>query len=808
MTVTAPPAAPPGGDGGSFFGSEPSSRPAPRRGTEAAPPAASVTTSRLADLRLPVWALDAVFLGLVGAVALWGFVASFGTLGLTTGVIGMVVAGAWAFVAALKPWRLWTVVLGAIGIYLLLGGPLAVPDLTVAGFVPTPQSVWQLLGATITGWADILVTRPPIGQLGNLMAIPLLCGVLIGAVSGSVARRADRRVTLALLPPFAVLVVGVLLGTGSPVSAYQGVLFGLLAAYWAARRQTIRRLSVSSGHATGRRLVTAVLLMALAAGAGLVIGNTTFVSGSDHRVVLRNEIPPSVDTRLLTSPLAGLRHYLIDEKDQTLFTVAGAGAGTQYIRLAALDSYDGSVWRAAQSTANSDPAALFERVGQSIPVQAQGPSRTVTIALPADSPYADVWVPTIGQSASITFTGSSAQTLRNDVRYNLGLATAAVGEGVPVAMTYTLSSYGSLPIATATVPLATVSGGFPKGTTAWVAKYDKDRSGDALAQMQALADSLKANGVYSDGLTDAGQQSSLPGHGDGRLADFLSQGQPVGDAEQFAAALGLMGRSLGIADRVVVGFAHKGDGPVKGSEMTAWVEVATARGWVAVDPTPDKSKTMVVVTNQNPEPPANVTSPPPPDPPRPATPNPAAGSKAGHTTCAASGSCAHGSFLPAWVGPVVGFPLAIALFLGGIVALLVGMKAARRRRRRNDGAPSARVVAGWDELCDLVRDIGGVLPHSATRRECAVLVDQPGMAAVARNADTLVFGPAEVTDAAAEEYWSKVETTRMGILGSLTRTDRWKAMLSLSSLHPAERMERALGVATGKFRQLTGRFRK
>jgi len=78
---------------------------------------------------------------------------------------------------------------------------------------------------------------------------------------------------------------------------------------------------------------------------------------------------------------------------------------------------------------------------------------------------------------------------------------------------------------------------------------------------------------------------------------------------------------------------------------------------------------------------------------------------------------------------------------------------------------------------------------------------------VARSADTLVFGPADVTDAAAEEYWSKVETARMGILGSLTRTDRWKAMLSLSSLHPAERMERAVGVVTGKFRQVTRRFR-
>lgn len=809
MTVTAPPPSPPGAGPGSFFESEPAPRPSGRQAAEAPSSAPNPATSRIAGLQLPVWLLDALLLGLIGAVALWGFVASFGSSGLTVGVIGMVAVGAWAFAAAFRSWRLWTVVLGSLVLYLLVGGPLVVPELTVAGVIPTVQSVWQLLEAIITGWADILVTRPPIGQLGNLLAIPLLCGILIGAVSGSIARRADRRVVLALVIPLAVLIAGVLVGTNSPVSAVQGVLFGLLCAYWASRRQTIRRLSVSSGHATGRRLVIAVLLLALAAGLGIFIGNSAIISGSAHRLVLRNEIPPAVDTRLLTSPLAGLRHYLVDAdaEDQTLFTVSGAGSGDHYIRLAALDSYDGTVWRAAQSNANSDPAALFERVGQSIPVQGQGASRSVTISFPSNSPYGDVWIPTIDQTGAISFTGSSAPALRNDIRYNLGLATAAVGEGVPIGTSYTMSSYSTLPIATATVRLATVSGGFPKGVTSWATTHS-GKSGDPLTEMQALAESLRKAGVYSDGRTSLHQVPSLPGHGDQRITALLAQTHPVGDAEQFAAALGLMGRSLGIPDRVVVGFKHTGDGSVSGKEMMAWVEVATADRWVRVDPTPDKTHTTVVDTTQTPEPPANVSSPPPPNPPLPATPNPAAGSKPGHSTCAGSDSCIHGGFLPAWVGPVVGIPLSIALFIGGIVALLVGLKAARRRRRRSDGAPAARVVAGWDELCDLVRDIGGVLPLSATRRECAVLIDRPGVAAVARSADTLVFGPSEVTDAASEEYWSKLETTRAGILGSLTRLDRWKAMLSLSSLHPAEQIERAADQAADKFRQLLGRFRK
>jgi hypothetical protein len=113
---------------------------------------------------------------------------------------------------------------------------------------------------------------------------------------------------------------------------------------------------------------------------------------------------------------------------------------------------------------------------------------------------------------------------------------------------------------------------------------------------------------------------------------------------------------------------------------------------------------------------------------------------------------------------------------------LVLLKTSRRRKRRTDGTTSARIAGGWAELCDLIRDMGGVVPATATRRECAVLVATPGVAAVAKTADSLIFGPGEISEYSVDSYWENLEVTRTGILGSMTLINRWKTLVNLSSL--------------------------
>ena len=79
----------------------------------------------------------------------------------------------------------------------------------------------------------------------------------------------------------------------------------------------------------------------------------------------------------------------------------------------------------------------------------------------------------------------------------------------------------------------------------------------AGAQAQALVAQLKDSGWFSHGLT--GDYPSLPGHGSYRINALLAGSAMVGDSEQYASAMALMARELGLPSRVVMGFLPKND---------------------------------------------------------------------------------------------------------------------------------------------------------------------------------------------------------------------------------------------------------
>ncbi len=80
---------------------------------------------------------------------------------------------------------------------------------------------------------------------------------------------------------------------------------------------------------------------------------------------------------------------------------------------------------------------------------------------------------------------------------------------------------------------------------------------------------------------------------------MLTADMLVGDDEQYAVAMALMARQLGIPARVVMGFypgeddnAARGSLPVTGTMAHVWVEVPfEGAGWVTFDPTPDRDRT-------------------------------------------------------------------------------------------------------------------------------------------------------------------------------------------------------------------------
>ena len=137
-----------------------------------------------------------------------------------------------------------------------------------------------------------------------------------------------------------------------------------------------------------------------------------------------------------------------------------------------------------------------------------------------------------------------------------------------------------------------------------------------ISQVRAIQQKLHDQGFYSDG-TD---QLSLPGHRSSRIERFLSEDQWIGDDDQYAIAMALMLRSLGIPSRVVMGFYPETStsGPITftGKDTHLWVEVPfEGAGWVAFDPTPPRDQIpQTEVPKPKPNPRPQVLQ--PPDPPQ------------------------------------------------------------------------------------------------------------------------------------------------------------------------------------------------
>ena len=137
--------------------------------------------------------------------------------------------------------------------------------------------------------------------------------------------------------------------------------------------------------------------------------------------------------------------------------------------------------------------------------------------------------------------------------------------------------------------------------------------------------------------------------------------------------------------------------------------------------------------------------------------------------------------VPTWLRAALiygGGPLlAVALFLVGIVAA----KAARRRWRRRAARMSTRVVGAWRELVDHARDLGQPVPAGGvvTRREQSRHIGSESAPALARVADSHVFGPVPPEPEAASTFWSAVNDERRAMSAGATRRRRLLAAVSL-----------------------------
>ena len=738
--------------------------------------------------------IDAGFVMLLGAISLYAFEASFGgSQFLVVGLVGVVVGLVVAHVAQRLMLDPLLTACAALVAYALIVGTFAMPEQSLASFLPSVETVRASLTSMVTGWKRLLTTSPPLGSRSGLLIVPGLCGTIAGVVSFSFARR-TKSAWLGLVPMAMVLVLGLLCGVDRPVSVvlHGGLLAAVSISWMAVRRHRSRPALHHISQLN--RVAAGAAMLAFAAGVGLGVGpNLPYVDASD-RVVWRDDLRPPFDPSLYPSPLNGYRRYLTEWKDSELFTITGLPEGVP-IRLAAMDVYDGLVWRVSGATAGT--SGLFERVGDVVADDFGGKRQTITVRIGKDFPTNSVWVPAVGEVRTIRFGGPRQSELTEAYRYNRYNDVAATPIGFREGDEYTmevvlpalesvlstttnLSLVPQLPPDVLQVPAVTYFGArIPAVAT----------EGNQVTRALNLGRYMSGNGYYNDPHKTGSTLAS--GHGFARLENFVKGEALVGDAEQFAAASGVIATDYLIPVRVVMGFeippAVWVDGPilVSGDNAEAWIEIPVEGiGWVAINTTPDREQEReLVVEEQSKVPERETQVPPPPAIIVPDAPvDPAAGevgkserSKAQRDALADGG----GGLSSLLVGALIGTaPAAVLATLG--VGIL-GLKNRRRTLRRSSGLPNQRIANGWRELVDGYRDMGKAMPTIVTRREAALFVG-PGVSHLAGWADAVVFGPGEPDDDEVSAYWAEVGDDLESSLAVMSAVDRWKAKLSLTSL--------------------------
>ncbi|MFV0253778.1 MAG: transglutaminase-like domain-containing protein [Beutenbergiaceae bacterium] len=694
---------------------------------------------------------------------------------------GVIVGTALATIAAQRRWPTLTVLAFALPLFFLLG-VLAAPETAIGGVLPS-VTTWQLMGqGMVTMWKQVLTIAPPLGTTGALLLLPYFLSYFGCLIAVTISLRA-RRWSLSLLVPVTVGVTAILFSTRFPVApGVLGVLVVALAISWVAWR---------AGRLELHRVIAIPLALGLVAIGGT--GAALLAAPSDPRFVLRDLIEPPPDPHDYPSPLAGMRRYVDTLAEETVFTVSGLPAQTELIRLATMDSYDGYVWGISASGAPG--SGTFARPGERLVTEIASDAVAVEVAV---EEYRGVWLPTLGASQDIDFTGSRSDELTDGFYFNDATDTGLVAAGLRGGDGYRLLAAPEPILATddedeapdtsmLAQPAMDIAMPEPAAVPAIVSSKATEYSAGAVGDFERvymIATALRSYGYFSHGLE--GEPPSRPGHGASRLVSMLDGDQITGDAEQYAAAMALMVRALGLPARVVMGFEvpEHGSGSVAitGADVTAWVEVPfEGMGWLAFFPTPDEDQVPQV---ENPQPqdrpePQVLQPPEPPQEPPVVPPLDRGTAPTEQDPPEEDDTVKRILFFVA----AIGIPL---LVLVAPLIIVVVMKALRWRRRRARGGTSTRLAGGWDELSDRVLDLGVDSATGATRVEAGRTFDSAltgtGAVALAIRADAGVFAPEQPTEQQVMAYWSDIHTAVRGAGQQVGLRRRFRARFSLRSL--------------------------
>ena len=697
----------------------------------------------------------------------------------------------------------------------LLGPIFALNGTTLAHILPTWATLTQGWSATFSAFKTLAAIDPPLGQeAGGLMALWTLmlwtCYLAVLLARYGLGRNLGRpthpvAVVASALPILATMAVSAALGTSRGIyPALTGGILWLLLLIWSAIGLGLLRLQGTA---------SALLTLALAAGVICSVG----LLPAPTRLVIRDHYQPPMDPYQFTSPLSDYRAYVKRHRDDTLVTVHNLPAGTP-VRMAVMDRYDGKVWNLSDSSGAG--AADYRRIGAQIRTEAQqekaedakSAGKPFTATFQIREGFNHAWLPSAGQVEGI----DPVQGLqREDLYFNKATDTALTDQVLQSGSSYTVHGLtedrpetrriaNSDPGQAQVPPLADAPESLPKAAASMTSM--QVRGG---ARALAIEERLHKEGWFSHGL--AGDYPSPSGHGDYRINQLLQGQAMVGDSEQYASAMALLARQMGLPSRVVLGFLPKNrDGSISrsrtrteadgstridftGRDAQAWVEVnLKGLGWVPFYPTPPETKTPdKSLDSTPPDPRTLVRQPPPPlvDPPRDDRTTQGRTSVGGQEASRQSSP----SFWQRY-GPVIAkatlwtMPFWLPALM---ILLLLAVKVWLRRQARSTGDAKTRIRAGWRQIGNLGRQTG--LPLEGTRSEQATLIartlltDPPGSSSAGLRreldrlrdmADQASFDRNPSDEQEAEACWQLVDKLRSAILASLPRTRRWRALLS------------------------------
>ncbi|SCK28149.1 protein of unknown function [Streptomyces sp. WMMB 714] len=486
---------------------------------------------------------------------------------------------------------------------------------------------------------------------------------------------------------------------------------------------------------TGRRIG------ALSLGLALIVPAVLPSMGSGLLDAARNGsggVGENGGTVSAVNPLVALQDSLNQPEDRTALTYTTNTRDTQemYLRIVALDQFDGSSWKPSERRIDAVPDPLPSPPGLSPDVATERVRSTVVAA----DWYAQNWLPMPYPASRVniggawrfepegrTLVGDRGETTRG-ARYVVESLMVqpteqqlrrAADPPEPVAEEYTKVPE-SLPTVVRSTALRITSG-----------------ATNAYERAVRLQDWFASEGGFTY------DTQAKAGSGSAAIANFLKSKK--GFCVHFSFSMAAMARTLGIPARVAVGFTPgtagaNGQMAVGLKDAHAWPELYfEGVGWTRFEPTPTRGTPPAYAQPDTPDPSENPAEQLPDrgqsaEP----TPTPSESDECTSEEKRLDPECGQAAPPPDSGGTDDGAPVGRAAGVAALVLLAVGvpllpllwrrrLRARRLRARAAPGAdPGDAVLAAWRELVDTGWDYGVVPEDSATPRKAAERIARIG----------------------------------------------------------------------------------